>query len=463
MRSLLRIIRRYSLTAGLIIVIILISNVMVFLYVGYHVADDTGAQDYGRGTMEEITEGATEAKGAVIVSQEGIRRFEESDFLWGMALDGNGNVVWDYKLPEEIPRQYTLQEVSAFSRWYLKDYPVRIWTKGRFLFVFGCDPEIVARYDMVTSTSWFKSLPVLFKFMIGVNFIVILLFVIVFGYRFYRSMRPIAQGIELLAYKEPVNLEEKGFAGELAGKLNDVSKILSDQSREIARRDRARTEWIAGVSHDIRTPLSLIMGHSDKLSRDAGIGEENRRRAESIKKQSMVIRDLIADLNLTSKLAYQAQPLNTGSAFPALILRECVAEFYNGDMDDEFSEDDIERKYSIEIRIDEEAEQIRTEADGGLIRRALRNLIGNSIRHNPEGCHVKISLYKREKDICWLVEDTGAGIPEIIVENMDREKSAVHIMGLRLTDKIAKAHEGSLYFIRRETGNYDAELRIRLK
>lgn len=463
MKSLLRIIRRYSLTAGLIIVIILASNAMAFLYVGYYVADDTGAQDYGRGTLDEITEEVVETQGAICVSEEGIKRFEESDFVWGMALDEKGNVVWDYKLPEEIPRQYTLQEVSAFSRWYLEDYPVRVWSKGKLLFVFGCNPETIARYDMIMATSFFKNLPVLLKIMIVVNFLVILLFVVVFGYRFYRSMRPVAQGIELLTYQEPVDLEEKGLAGELAGKLNAVSKILSDQSREIAKRDQARTEWIAGVSHDIRTPLSLIMGHSDKLSRDGEIGEENRRRAESIKKQSIVIRDLIADLNLTSKLTYQTQPINISSVAPTFVLRECVAEFYNGDIGEEFKHNEIEQKFSIEIRIDEEAEQIRAEADERLIRRALRNLLGNSIRHNPEGCHIRISLYKSGKEICWLVEDTGSGIPEIIVENIDVEKSAVHIMGLRLTDKIARAHGGKLNFIKRENGNYDAELRIRLK
>lgn len=104
-----------------------------------------------------------------------------------------------------------------------------------------------------------------------------------------------------------------------------------------------------------------------------------------------------------------------------------------------------------------EAESIRITADEGLIRRAVRNLIGNSIRHNKEGCHVTVTLSVREDKICWRIEDTGSGIPEIVVQNIDRPDSAVHIMGLRLAFQIAKAHGGELTFIRREGGSYDVE------
>ena len=225
MNGLFRIIRRYSLTAGIMIAIILFCNVGVFCFVGYHIAEESGAQDYGRGTMEEITKEAIEKENGVSMSRAGIEKLKQSDFLWAMALDGAGDVVWEFELPARIPRKYTLREVSAFSRWYLEDYPVRCWTKGKLLFVFGCNPEQITRYDMLTSVSVFKSLPLFIKTMVIVNLAVIILFVIVFGYRFYRAMRPIAQGIEQLGLKEPVNLEEKGLAGELAGKLNLVSKI----------------------------------------------------------------------------------------------------------------------------------------------------------------------------------------------------------------------------------------------
>lgn len=456
MKGLFRIIGRYSLTAGMITIIVLASNVGAFIFWGSRAVKSEGIQDYGRQAMEEVAEEASVRNDFLTMSAAGIKRLEDSNFKWAMALDGEGKVSWSWKLPETIPDSYGIKEAASFSRWYLEDYPVRVWTKGNFLFVFGCDPDKVARYDMILSVTLIEGLPFYVKLMIGINLVVIILFILVFGYRFYCAMRPVAQGIEQLARGERAELEEKGLTRELAGKLNHVSEILSAQRKKLSERDRARTEWVAGISHDIRTPLALIMGHSDKLADTSGLSEENHRRAENIRTQSIIIRGLIADLNLISKLAYQAQPLNECICAPASILRECAAEFYN----ESLSEASL---YSIKIQAEEETERIKVKADEKLLKRALRNLIGNSIRHNPEGCHVEVFLYRKDEEICWKVEDTGEGIPETIVQNIDSQDWKMHIMGLRLTAQIARAHGGQLRFRKRKNGNYDAEFGIKFQ
>ena len=85
--------------------------------------------------------------------------------------------------------------------------------------------------------------------------------------------------------------------------------MLEQQRWNLEKRDTARTEWISGVSHDIRTPLSMVMGYADNLENDAALPEEARKQAGIIKEQSLKIKTLIEDLNLTSKLEYQMQPL----------------------------------------------------------------------------------------------------------------------------------------------------------
>ena len=112
------------------------------------------------------------------------------------------------------------------------------------------------------------------------------------------------------------------MAGDLAEQLNRSSSVLQKQKEILSRRDQARTEWISGVSHDIRTPLALILGYSDRLKKDESLSEDARKSAEIICGQSLIIRQLIDDLNLTSKLAYQAQPLKKSFCSPAQILRE---------------------------------------------------------------------------------------------------------------------------------------------
>lgn len=456
MKSLFQIIRRYSLMAGLIIVIILFCNGCILLGIGYFTAGQDGADRYSKISvklMERIgAEFQTETE-ECILSENGRKLLEESEFVWAMALDQKGRAVWKWKLPKEVKEQYSVQEVAAFSRWYLADYPVKVLVSGKLLLVFGCDPEMISRHSLIVSTMFIENMPVYVKAFIVINFLVITTFILCFGYRFYCAMKPVAQGIEYLADGQPVCLKEKGLAGGLAGKLNETSQLLLAQNEALARRDFARTEWISGVSHDIRTPLSLIVGHSDRLSKDESLSRENRMLAENIRRQSLIIRQLIADLNLTSKLAYQAQPLKKTKCLPASLLRSCVSDFYNEGLETECA-----GKYEFEVMMEEKMEQVWIYADEGLLLRALRNLLGNSIRHNPEGCRVTVSLAGKGDFISFFIQDTGCGVPEEVVQNIGNPDSGIHIMGLRLADQIAIAHGGRLEFEGKPEGGYDVRM-----
>ena len=110
--------------------------------------------------------------------------------------------------------------------------------------------------------------------------------------------------------------------------------------------------------------------------------------------------------------------------------------------------------------VSEDVERTFITADENLIKRALRNLLGNSIRHNPQGCRVTAVLTQQKDKISYLIEDTGNGIPENVVENIEKQESEIHIMGLRLTAQIAKAHGGKLDFSKRKEGGYDARFLI---
>lgn len=489
MKSLWKIIRRYSLSAGSIIAVILCCNFAVVFYLGYATskeqqknlnskelmervgaalscvkADVQNSEKRGGGETNEESEkngkeeSGTDEKSAAVysakryqISKEGKRLLEASQFVWALGIGPDGQVVWKWRVPNGIPERFTLQDVASFSRWYLADYPVRVWRSGELLLVFATDPQVESRHSLFMSTQFMKNLPLYVKVFLAVNLMVIVLFVICFGWRFYRSMHPIAKGIEQLAKRQPLALREKGVVSELAAKLNKTSQVLEEQSRILAKRDEARTEWISGVSHDIRTPLSLIVGYADRMAQSESLGKEEQAMARTICRQSMIIRQLIEDLNLTSKLAYDSQPLHKAMCSPSLLLRECVADFYN---------EGLEQNFEINVEISDAAERSKICADEGLLRRALRNLIGNSIRHNPQGCTVEILLSASAGKIFCRINDSGVGIPETVVENMDKTDGSVHIMGLRLASQIAAAHGGALIFRKRDSGTYDAELII---
>lgn len=477
MKSLWKIIRRYSLSAGAIIAVILCCNFAVVFYLGYATSRKQQKNLNSRDLMERVgaalscAEGEDTETGADVkddrkagqksaakggakeykILGEGKRLLEASGFVWALGIGPDGQVVWKWRVPGEVPESYTLQDVASFSRWYLADYPVRVWRSGELLLVFATDPQTESRHSLFMSTQFMKNLPLYGKVLLAVNIAVIVLFVLCFGWRFYRSMHPIAKGIEQLAGRQPLALREKGVASELAAKLNQTSHVLEEQSRMLAKRDEARTEWISGVSHDIRTPLSLIVGYADRMAQSESVGKGEQAMARTICRQSMIIRQLIEDLNLTSKLAYDSQPLHRTECSPSLLLRECVADFYN---------EGLEQNFEINVEISDAAERSKIYADEGLLCRALRNIIGNSLRHNPQGCTVEILLSASAGKIFCRIKDSGFGIPETVVKNMEKPDGSVHIMGLRLASQIAAAHGGTLIFCRRDSGTYDAELII---
>ena len=95
----------------------------------------------------------------------------------------------------------------------------------------------------------------------------LLIFIIYLGAtgKLVKSVHPIVQGIRNLAAKKEVNLKEKGPLSELAMNINQTSQTLRLQERDLRKRENARANWIAGVSHDIRTPLSMVMGYAGQL------------------------------------------------------------------------------------------------------------------------------------------------------------------------------------------------------
>ena len=463
MRTFFRGIRRYLVSAFLIIVLILFSNFVVLFYMMYSTTGGDGTSSITlRNTLESAGQDISLTKNGYKMSKKGKNALKEYGFVWAMALNEEGTVIWEWKLPDDMSRQYSVFDVASFSRWYLNDYPVCVWNVNDLLLVCAQSPDEIAILNLPVSVQQIVKFPYYVQLFVIVNLAVILLFVVIFGWRFYASVKPISEGIEGLSRKEPVHLKEKGSARELAEKLNSTSDILRDQEEKMSRRDQARADWIAGVSHDIRTPLTLIVGYSERLLENPSLGEEEKAMAQTIQRQSGLIKQLIEDLNLTSKLSYDTFPLHLTTCAPAQTLRECIADIYNRGLQPQFS---------IELIVTDEAEKFRLPADEPLMKRAIHNVLGNSIRHNPDGCQVNVRLSSDGENLHYLFEDSGPGIPNEIVSCLEAERedksqmqkdsqrrnavSQPHIMGMRLTRQIVRLHGGTVYYYKRKNGNYD--------
>ncbi len=439
MKNLSKIIFRYLVSAFFMILLTLLLNVALYVVLGFRMVQATSRSI---AHIRIAAEQFLPLEEGFALSGEGYAYLEEH-YVWAMMLDDAGEVIWDWKLPPTLNHPYTAREIAVFSKWYLNDYPVTERVTDYGLLVAASEPGTVWKQNINDATGVIEFIARMIPVTLSVNLGLVLLMVFFWGVRFYGSLRTLERGIQNLSDQTPIRLPEKGMTELLARQLNQTSALLIRQREQLDQRDNARTAWISGVSHDIRTPLSLIMGYASDLKEDPSLPEEQRRLAGIIKQQSLKIRQLIEDLNLTSRLEYHMQPLRPAPLKPSGLLRTVVSDFYNRGLSD---------LHLIDLYIDSAVEQITLRGDRALLTRAFSNLIGNSIRHNPAGCTVTVTAYpgRDDDEVCFQVSDDGPGIPREVIDALinglsDTEK-APHIMGLRIVWQIFGAHGWEMRF-----------------
>ncbi len=446
MKSLLKIIRRYVFSAYFIIFLILMIDFAAYAALVIH---SSGTSSNKRYRISEISSQLTDTGQGLSLSPEG-ERMMDADYIWGMLLNEEGTIVWSRNLPESIARKgaFSVPETASFSHWYLEDYPVYVWRHDNGLLVLGRPVGSFWKLTLEQPVSILRMLPGYLLFVVLSNLFLISLLAALAGRNLFRAIRPIMNGIRSLEKKEALSIPENGILSDLAASLNKTSALLAEQARQLNRRDEARTQWISGVSHDIRTPLALIMGHAQELENNTALSDQAREEARIIKEQSLRIRQLIEDLNLTSKLEYQSCPLRIASFRPAALLRQITADYLN---------QGLPESYEIQLNFSQAFMGLRLEGDEQLLARAFRNLIGNSIRHNPDGCHITIaaSVCAGKKNCCLLFADDGAGIPRRVIQVLEQQrepeeehgkgqKNQPHVMGLKIVKQIVEAHGGKM-------------------
>ncbi len=395
-------------------------------------------KDYGDTSPQKMLEATAAASTSAGITDEMAQKLN-SNHIWAMFLSENGEIMWSLDLPDEIPEKYTMQDVAVFSKGYLADYPVFVWNMEDGLLVLGYPQDSFTK--ITTNYLPIRMVRLIPLYVIGMFSVdLLLLFLIYYGSKrkIIRSTEPIIESIKTLSDGKPVSLCVHGELSEIADSVNRASQILSKQNT-------ARANWISGVSHDIRTPLSMIMGYAERIAQDETASQSVVEQAEIVRKQSIKIKELVQDLNLVSQLEYEMQPLHKEQVRLSKLIRSYIAELLNTGVYD---------AYTLNIEIAPDAETAVLECDARLISRAINNLVQNSIKHNPQGCEIRLALKKEETSLMITVADNGVGMsPEKIqeleeklhyMESMDEGLDLRHGLGLLIVREIVTAHRGIL-------------------
>ena len=207
-----RFFRRYIFSTIGILALFFVVNIALVLSVmtaGYMSGTDNGL------SVREVSGHVTEQAGTWTADGTALAMLREHD-AWAMLLDERGAVVWEQDLPEELPRSYTSAEVASFSRWYLQDYPVKVWSReDGALMVVGFEPDTLVKYYFSMET------PSLMMFLVGAiavfvfNLLLMVFLMLRNTRRVEKAMSPILRGIQDLSRGSYQPLDERGELAEI--------------------------------------------------------------------------------------------------------------------------------------------------------------------------------------------------------------------------------------------------------
>ena len=460
MRSIFKLVRRFVATLMLSLLILLVLNIVLFLGMASVGLDTVGGWT-AAGTVSAAL--AEDGRGGYVLNEEGAAELERRG-AWAILIDdATGDVVWHSdNLPPEIPLHYSVSDIARGVRGYIEDYPTTSEARGEDLVILGYSKTTY--WKLIHNAFDYRLIAGMPRTIIvaaAVNLLCIILIYLTATSGVLRSLRPIVSGIEALPEGESVYVREKGLLQELARAINRSSEQLAYQSRVLRRKESARANWTSGVSHDIRTPLSMVMGYAGQLAEDETLPQEARQKAQIICRQSVRMKNLVNDLNLASKLEYNMQPMKPEPVSLTTVARRAAADQINADS---------AGLYEISCQWETEGDPCLVMGDKGLLERAAANLLVNAQVHNPQGCRIWVRVRAEGERAVLEVEDDGRGVTP---EELSRLQNAPHYMmsdgsakeqrhglGLLIVRQIAAAHQGEADFAHGSCGGFLARLSL---
>ena len=258
--------------------------------------------------------------------------------------------------------------------------------------------------------------------------------------RISSAMREIAEGDLNITLDVEGDDEFADMAEDLNNMVEELRQLM-DKERES---ERTKNELITNVAHDLRTPLTSIIGYLELLSGPVKLNEEMQKKYLDITyKKSKRLQKLIEDLFGFTKLNYGKISMKVSKVDIVKLLSQMLEEFYPNFM---------EKNLAYELQSNVTAKVIT--ADGNLLARLFDNLINNAIKYGSEGKKIIVKVDATDTVVTVSVTNFGYVIPKeelpLLFEKFYRVEQSRSVntggtgLGLAIAKNIVDMHGGTI-------------------
>ena len=323
---------------------------------------------------------------------------------------------------------------------------------GEYLRIWGSTVEGHVNLDFLGASS--STGLNLFVF-IAFTILLLVLYFILFSHNFVIYVREIISGVEKMKsgdFSEEIPVQGEDEFSEIAGSINEMKRNLYNIMEAQRTAEQTKDELITNVAHDLRTPLTSILGYLDLLCQGDFLTEEQKQKYLGIvvskaKQLEQLVKDLFDytryDINKV-KVRKEILDLN-------LFVPQLVDEFYP-----------IFMENHLVCRTDYSKVALNIEANGDLLARAIGNLISNAIKYGADGKLVEVRTGQKNKMAYVSIINYGRIIPNADLDKIFEKFYRVETsrstqtggtgLGLAIAKNVVALHDGNIWASSDESG-----------
>lgn len=380
--------------------------------------------------------------GLPAVTEEGKSKLNENQ-AWIQILDEGGQEIFQAEKPQNIQDMYRPYELLQIYQYGTENTSVFISTVNLngtdYTYLIGFPLNISKVVSYVDNARYREGKSYVFITAI-LTALMLLILTIFYNIVMTRNLERICTSLKKVANRSYVPEKKNKYLKEIYDGIHALDADIAAADAMRKQNEKAKTEWLANITHDLKTPLVPIRGYAEILADgETQDSEIIQKYGRIILKNTLYAEQLVDDLKLTYKLQSNMLPLQKKEEPLIRFVKELVIDILNMP--------DYEKR---DISFTAVGSEISRNFDPQLMRRALLNVIINALKHNTAETSIQVTLYTEGK-VKIIVSDNGKGMTKEELEGLfiryyrgtsTEDQTEGTGLGMAITRQIIEVHDG---------------------